>query len=390
MSEAVLTKRFLLVTATNFCLFLVTAAWSFLPLFVVERGGDSMDVGIVMGSLGITSLGSLPFLAPLIDRHGRRFFMLTGILLVGVTNAGYMLFSSYSPLMVCVRLIQGLAFAACFNACSTAVVELIPVRRRAQGIGLFGISGSLAVAFGPYVAETVIHTWGFNAYFCLLVGYGFLGFLAALLVQEPPRTASPSAMEGFFATAFKDGHLSVMILAAVFGAGFSAMTNFLPLFAKTLGLRAGVFFASYGTSLIVVRVLLGRVADNVSREKLILACLFGFGVMLLSTSQIDSVLQTAFLGILFGLAQGLSYPAMMARMVDRSTESNRAVVVALFTGSFGVGINVSVPVWGLIAKFQGLSFMFLVGGVVMFLGVALYLIATVIPRRNLQRAERRY
>ena len=117
--------------------------------------------------------------------------------------------------------------------------------------------------------------------------------------------------------------------------------------------------------------------------------LVGFGVMLVSTSQISSIVQTAFLGVLFGLTQGLSYPAMMARMVDRSTDSNRSVVVALFTGSFGVGINVSVPLWGLVAKFQGLSVMFLIGGLLILLGAATYFLGAVVPRRSFQRAERR-
>lgn len=389
MPEALLTKRFLLVTATNFCLFLVTAAWSFLPVFIVERGGDSIDVGIVMGSLGVTSLGSLPFLAPLIDRHGRKLFMVGGILLVGFTNAAYLLFAVYSPLMIGVRLIQGLAFAACFNACATAVVDLIPANRRAQGIGLYGISGSLAIAFGPYVAEAVIHKWGFHAYFLLLMAYGSAGFLAALQVREPARNIVSSRMEGFFSTALKDGHLSIMLLAMMFGAGFSAMTNFLPLFTQALGLRAGVFFVSYGVSLILVRLLLGQVADTISRQKLIFACLLGFAIMLLSTSQINSVLQTAFLGVLFGFTQGLSYPAMMACMVDRSTDANRSVVVALFTGSFGVGINVSVPVWGLLAKLQGLSSMFLLGGVALLLGATMYLVVARFPRCSLQGADSR-
>src|SRR5208283_1708832 len=85
-----------------------------------------------------------------------------------------------------------------------------------------------------------------------------------------------------------------------------------------------------------------------------------------STSRVDSIVQTVFLGSLFGVLQGLSYPAMMARMVDRAADNNRGVVVALFTGSFGVGINVSMLAWGVIADAKGLSFMFLIGGLVMF------------------------
>ncbi|MGO9736185.1 MAG: MFS transporter, partial [Desulfomonilaceae bacterium] len=113
--------------------------------------------------------------------------------------------------------------------------------------------------------------------------------------------------------------------------------------------------------------LLGSLVDRMDRDKLILFCLIGFGTLLVATSQIQALWQTVFLGGLFGVTQGISYPAMMARMVDRSTDINRAIVVSLFTGSFGVGINLSVLLWGFIANFQSLSFMFVFGGCLMLL-----------------------
>lgn len=370
MPSLLLSGQFLYIAATNLCLFLVVSTWNFLPVFIVELGGNNVDVGLVMGSLGVTSLGSLPFLAPLIDRYGRRIFILGGILLIGLTNAGFLFFNSYSPLMILVRLTQGVAFAACFNGCATAVVDLVPSDKRAQGIGLFGVSGSLAVAVGPYMGETFLLKWGFSSYFVLLIAFGLVGFLFALMIREPDRKGATERIQGFFPTARQNGYLAMMTIAAIFGSGFAAMNTFFPLYAKTLGLQAGIFFVGYGCSLITVRVLLGQLADRVNREKLILTCLVGFGIMLSSTSQLTTLTQTVFLGMLFGVVQGLSYPAMMARMVDRASDQNRAVVVALFTGSFGVGINVSVLAWGWIANLQSLSFMFLVGGIIMFLSAA--------------------
>jgi MFS family permease len=370
MPSPLLSVQFLYIAATNLCLFLVVSTWSFLPLFIVELGGNNVDVGLVMGSLGVTSLGSLPFLAPLIDRYGRRMFIVGGILLIGFTNAGFLLFDEYSPLMILVRLIQGVAFAACFNGCATAVVDLIPPDKRAQGIGLFGISGSLAVAVGPYMGEMFLLRWGFPSYFVLLMAFGAVGFLFALMIRDSDRRRTSERIQGFFPTARQNGYLAMMTMAAIFGSGFAAMNTFFPLYAKTLGLQAGLFFVGYGCSLITVRVFLGQLADRVNREKLIFFCLIGFGVMLVSTSQLSTLTQTVLLGMLFGVVQGLSYPAMMARMVDRASERNRAVVVALFTGSFGVGINVSVLAWGWMANLQGLSFMFLLGGIVMFLSAA--------------------
>lgn len=384
MPSVFLSGRLLAVTTTNFCLFLIITAWSFLPLFIVDLGGNKLDVGIVIGSLGITSLGSLPFLAPLLDRYGRKIFITGGVLVAGLSNAAFPLFHEYSALLIPIRLIQGLAFAACFNGCATAVVDLVPKDKRAQGIGLFGISGSLATAVGPYLAEVFILRWGFTAYFALLIGFGTAGFLVALTVTDSHLRPERDRLQGFFRTAIHDRHIPMMAIASLFGAGFSAMYTFFPLLAKELGIRAGIFFTSYGLCLVGVRICLGHLADRSNRERLIFFCLLGFAIMMFATSQIMSLLQSAMVGLLFGVSQGLSYPAMMARMVDRSTDYNRAVVVALFTGSFGAGIHISAFIWGSIAGSMGLSFMFLSGGLALF---ASALISALVfhrtrPRRN--------
>jgi predicted MFS family arabinose efflux permease len=93
--------------------------------------------------------------------------------------------------------------------------------------------------------------------------------------------------------------------------------------------------------------------------------------MLILTSMISTLWHMVILGVLFGLLQGLSYPAMMAQMVDRSRETNRAVVVGLFTGSFGAGINLSVLVWGYVAEITGLAMMYMVGGILMYVAAAI-------------------
>ncbi len=386
MSEILLSAPFLFVCATNFCLFLVVSTWSLLPVFVVEMGGATADVGVLMGSIGVTSLGSLPLIAPLIDRYGRKLFILSGILVIGVSNIGFMLFDEYSDLMIVVRLLQGVAFAACFNGCATAIVDILPGNIRGRGIGLFGISGSLAVAVGPFVGEQAILRHGFDSYFYLLTAFGLIGFLFAIFIKDKSHESrNKGNLPGFFLTAFNGGHIGMMVLAAVFGSGFAAMNTFLPLQAKHLHLQAGLFFTSYGVSLVLVRLFLGGLADRLDRDRLIFGCLIAFGFLLILTSQITVMVQTVFLGALFGICQGLSYPAMMARMVDKSDESNRGVVVALFTGSFGVGLNVSVLAWGLVGQVKGLVFMFFAGGLIMFVCAGLFWVSLALRGNHFQK-----
>jgi predicted MFS family arabinose efflux permease len=226
------------------------------------------------------------------------------------------------------------------------------------------------MAVGPYVGETFILKWGFDSYFALLMGFGLVGLLPALTVSESQVAGAREKVQGFFATAVNDGHVPMMVIAAVFGGGFSAMLNFFPLYAKEIGIRSGLFFMSYGISLVVVRIFLGRLADSLNRDRLIFACLVGFGITMAATARVSLSAETSLLGILFGVTQALSYPAMMARMIDRSREHNRAVVVSLFTGSFGIGIHLSSFLWGAIANQRGLPFMFTFGSVAI-LGCAL-------------------
>ncbi|MFH0957794.1 MAG: MFS transporter, partial [Pseudomonadota bacterium] len=353
--------------------FMIVSAWSFLSFYVTELGSDAAEVGVFMACAGVTSLASLPFIAPLIERHGRKRFMSWGMFFVGFSNLGFGLFDGYFPWLLVIRLLQGAAFAACFNACSTALVDLLPFEKRVQGIGLYGISGSLAVAVGPFLGETALIYLGFNAYFLLLTAFGIMGTALVLTFKDPPRsTTFVSSPVKFFPTAIEGKHLAMMSLVAVFGSGFAAMNVFFPLFAKDLGMRAGIFFTSYGITLIVVRLILGSIVDRLDKGKLILACLVGFGILLIATSRLELLIHTVFLGGLFGFCQGLSYPAMMARMLDRSNSGNRAIVVSLFTGSFGVGINFSVLVWGFVAQMKGLSFMFVFGGSIILVTAILY------------------
>jgi MFS family permease len=365
MSRSFVTSPFILVSSCNFFLFLIVATWSFLPLFIVDVGGDERDVGLVMGALGITSLGALPFVAPLIDRYGRKFFITLGAFIAGVSNLGYLAFDSYTHWFALMRLLQGFAFACCFNACLAAVVDIAPIEKRGQAIGWFGVSGSLAFAIGPFLGEETIMRFGFQAYFMLLCAFGSIGALLGLRIHTARSHTRPKNQRGFFGTAIEGKYPPMMMLALTFGSAFAAMNTFFPLYAAGIGLRAGYFYVAYGITLVIVRLTLARLTDIIHREKIIFVCFVSFTALLAGASGIFHIYHTVILGCVFGMIQALCYPAMMARMVDRSDESNRGVVVSLFTGSMGMGINLSAFGWGYIADIFGLSMMYIVAAAIM-------------------------
>ena len=72
-------RAFFIVSAANFLSFLNLAFFFLLPLWVDAKGGGAELAGRVSAVQGFAGLAALPFIGYLLDRFGRRRFMITGI-----------------------------------------------------------------------------------------------------------------------------------------------------------------------------------------------------------------------------------------------------------------------------------------------------------------------
>src|SRR2546428_13605808 len=79
MPPSTRTACFARVTAANFCFFLTFASFFLLPLHVRALGGTERTIGVVMGTSGLAGLVSVLAVGALLDRFGRRIFLLGGI-----------------------------------------------------------------------------------------------------------------------------------------------------------------------------------------------------------------------------------------------------------------------------------------------------------------------
>jgi MFS family permease len=167
MGGRLLNGPFLLTTVTNFFFFLNFASYFLLPLHVRALGGSESTVGAVMGMSGLASLGVLPLVALSIDRLGRRLFLILGAVGMTAASVGFLFVDSVGALLFALRVLQGLSFAAAFTASTTFAAEFAPVSRRAQALGLFGLSTLLTHAIAPIVGEEIIRRAGFTALFAV-------------------------------------------------------------------------------------------------------------------------------------------------------------------------------------------------------------------------------
>jgi MFS family permease len=373
MPNAILRGPFLLTTVANFCFFMSFASYFLLPLHIRELGGSEAWIGAVMGTAGLASLAVLPLVGLRIDRMGRRLFLMLGAIGMTVASVGYVFAATVGPLLFACRLLQGLSFAAAFTATTTFAAEFAPVQRRAQALGIFGLSTLLTHAFAPTVGEEIVHRWGFHALFMVTTVYTLLALVLA--VGLPGRSAQRAAHAD---RRLQPTHWMIAATVVLAGVGFGTVVTFMATYVTSEGFgRVAFFFAAYTGAAILTRLVGAGLSDRFGRRRVILPTLAALGVSIACIAVARSVAQLVAAGALFGTAQGISYPTLHAFLVDVSSEAQLGRSQALFNGAFNFGVTASAFCFGVVAERFGYRPMFLLAAATPLAACAVFHFGTI-------------
>ena len=375
---------FLRAALTSFFFFLGQNGFVLLPLYVKQLGGSEVEIGFVMGVYSGIGIIAQPLLGPWVDALGRRPFMLAGVACVLVATA-LAAVAHTVPLLIVVRLLQGLGFSAFFVANFSYVIDLIEPERRGMALGIYGVSGFAATALAPLVAEWLVRRWSFNALFLVT---GLVVIVAAVLawqVRETERTEIRYVRRLNWAKeVFADIFRRHMAVAFFFGLGTGTMSAFLPTFAEDIGVRTvGLFYTGYALSAIAVRVAGGRLIDTAGRRAVIVPSMFLLAVaaaVLAATGYaaahhvaMPALAVIVVTGMISGAAHGFLYPALAALVADDAPAARRGAVVGVFSALFLCGQAGGAFAFGGLAHTLGyastwtvLAFAVAIGGLISF------------------------
>jgi len=377
--ERVLSAPFLRVTAANFCFFLTFASFFLLPLHVRALGGSEQMIGLVMGTGGLAGLASLAVVAPLLDRLGRRVFLLGGLATMALSSAAYLLVSQVGILLFALRVMQGLAFAAGFNAASTLAVDLAPPARRAAALGLFGVSTLTTHALAPALGELLVRVGGFAALFVVATAWSVLGLAIAWPLVPPARAAAPEGPRlgvggELWATA---------VTVVCCGVAFGTVITYVPTFAADRALGpVSSFFLAYTVAAVLIRLVAGGLGDAFDRRSVILPALGLLAAAIVWLASVESAPALVAAAVVFGAAQGLVYPTLNAFAVDRADADRMGRVQTLYNGAFNLGVTSGAIGLGWVVQHFGYRTMFLCAAGAAATGLLVFAAGTGNPMRR--------
>ncbi len=366
-------RDFSLVTLGNFFFFCNFSSFFLLPLFIRDIGGDEAQIGYVMGTFGVTSIGAIPFAAFLIDRYGRRRFMLAGSSLMIVASLLYVFISDISVKIFVLRLAQGVAFSFFFTSAATAVSDYIPKNIRAYGLGLFGAFTIASYSIGPSLGELVIEKFGYSIFFLYTSSFAVIAFILCFFSREGSFTVSgKSVFSGFFGLVFSQRFRVLLLTNLIIAVGLGSMLNFFSVFLKGNGINARSFFLTYSVTVILIRVLGGKLPDIIERRKVALPSMLIMVLSLLMIFSVNSTLNAVLVSFVFSLGYGILYPTISAMIIDRALDDERGTAMGAFNMSFSIGINFFAFALGLMARDYGFPTMYLATGIFMLAGCAIF------------------
>jgi MFS family permease len=353
MTRRLLSGPFIRVTFANFFFFLNFASFFLLPLHIKALGGSEAMVGAVMGTAGLAALSVLPAVGFAVDRFGRRRFLIAGAAAMTVAALSYLLVDQVGPALFALRGLQGVSFAAAFTGATTLAADLAPRERRAQALGVFGLSTILTHAIAPGLGEEITRRGGFHALFVVAAA---CSAVSGVLASGLPASRVTHAIDSAPHARWHIGRLQWVLIATMTlsGMGFGTVMTFIPTFVRSENLgRVGFFFGAYTSAAILTRVIGAGLSDSLGRRRVILPTLLALSASIMALSFVHGVVALVCTGFLFGSAQGVSYPTLHAFVVDLTADVHLGRAQALFNGAFNLGVTSSAFLFGLVAEHAG-------------------------------------
>jgi MFS family permease len=328
----------LLCVATLFEFTALGIYFSALPLFVTdELGGSRANVGLAMGAFAVTAVLLRPFVGQGLDRRGRRPFLVAAPAILLVTSAAFTAVGSLAA-VVGLRLLQGVTGAFFYTAAATVATDLAPFEKRADYLARFSLFLYGGFAIGPSLGEALVRR-GFDWAWAVAGLTACASLAVALFVHDtmperpegeagrhpPLRFLHPAAMWP-----------GLVILTAA--TGYTAITSFSALYARRIGMgSSGPLYATFALSILVVRLVAGRLADRHGRVTVALPGM-ALAAAAMGVLAAEPPPGLALVGVgAFGAGFALVFPALLALTVDRVPDAERGAAVGSFTAFFDIG-----------------------------------------------------
>ena len=381
--EPLWTRDYLLTLVTTFSffasLFYLTTT---LPDYIDEAGGAEWEVGLVVGAFAVVPIVLRPYVGVVgrwSDRGGRKRLIRWGLVVMALSIAPMAATGGVAALFA-LRLVQGVGVSMVPTSAAALMAAIVPVPRRGEGVGFFGMAAGSAQMVGPIAGAWFASQWGFGAVFAIASLTAAAALLSVQPVSEPPVGAAlfalrlvqgvgvsmvPTSAAALMAAGVRSGRGGPLLPpralfpASIFLAttlAFTAAFIFLPLLGKERGLgEVAFFFTMHGGASLLARPLGGRISDRVGRVPVVTVGLAAMTVAMAVLASAESFGSVLLAGLCSGLGLGATQTGCFALALDRVPYEQQGGATAVLQLAWDVAGVVAGVAFGVVASLFGVA-----------------------------------
>jgi MFS family permease len=330
-----------------FCLLIPT-----IPIYLSRFEAKEAEIGFLIGIFSVSSLILRPVVGRALLTIPERNFMIPGTILYVFSSIAYLLAPPFWPLFI-VRVIHGIGLGLFSTASFTLVANITPERHRGQLISYFYLSFNMAFALGPYFGMLIINQFNFVVLFWVCTGLSLCSLFITLKLGK--REVIPLEPPSFkLKTILTREALPPSLIAFMLNIIWGTLTAFLPLHALRHGVsNPGIFFIFLAITLVLGRILGGKILDIYDRKKVIVPCLTAIFISMVILTFSTTLPMFILVAVILGTGWALLYPSLLIYAIENAG-SAQGPAMATFTALGDLGAGIGPMIMGIIL--QGTSY----------------------------------
>lgn len=355
-SERLFTPHFFLMCGFTFTVFL--SAFQLLPtapFHIKDMGGSTFAAGLFLGFLTYSSAFSAPLTGAFADRFGTRPVLIVSSMALAGFSLAYAVITDVELLLALV-IVHGVFWSALLSASAAYMTGLLPERRRAEGIGYWGLSSVAALALAPTAGFWIYQ----RGWLWLCIVGAALNLMMAIIALNLRRDVQP--MRQF--SARKRGLLEWRVLVVsgclfLYSFGYGGITSFTALYADANGVTPkSIYLITLAIVILVTRPFSGRLGDRFGYARVFVPCLvlISIGLACLAVAGTRGWMIAS--AIIFGIGFGTAYPVYVGYVMQDVSAERRGAAFGAILAAFDTGIGTGSTAIGWLIQRFGYSIAF--------------------------------
>jgi MFS family permease len=313
--------------------------------------------GLVIGAYSLTAMVLYLVASPFLNLGNATRVMLLGMGVMVACGFAYFFVHSFWGLLA-VRMLNGAGQFCTSGGAMVIFVSVIPPEKSGQAFGLYSVAILLGYAAVPTLMDSLASSipsppHGYAASTVWLAPAAWIVWRIGRRRRgglEAP--AAKGHLPAWADISYNVRRLPVVLLLLLnmsYFANWSSLFFLFKGFAQEQGLaNVGAFFSVQMGSMIVIRLLGGRLFDEFDKARLAGTCFIIVGAAHLALDNLPGTWAVPLVGVMFGVGMGLGYPAINGLMLQVSAERFRSLNANLMLFAVQAGFFLGPVVGGVL------------------------------------------